>query len=101
MVLSALGVSWDVVLEDYLLSNHFRQEANEKLLGMIRGLAGSKDGDEPELSKIEGLLYVKAASLEAARAEIQTLHGDVASFLVEGLGCAREELERLRDDLLE
>jgi len=101
MVLSALGVPWETVLEDYLLSNHFRQEENDKLLGMIREFAGSKNGEEIELSKIEGLLYVKAESLEAAHTEIRALHGDVESFLVDGLGCSVEGLERLRDDLLE
>ena len=101
MVLSALGVPWETVVEDYLLSNHFRREENDKMLGMIREFAGGKKGEEIELSKIEGLLYVKAASLEAAHTEIRGLHGDVESFLVDGLGCTAEELVRLRDDLLE
>ena len=101
MVLSALGVPWETVVEDYLLSNHFRKEENDKMLGMIREFAGSKNAEEIDLSKIEGLLYVKAVSLEAAHTEIRTLHGDVESFLVNGLGCPAEELERLRDDLLE
>jgi len=101
MVLSALGVPWETVVEDYLLSNRFRQKENDKLLGMIRKFAGSKNGETVELSKIEGLLYVKEASLEAAHTEIRALHGDVESFLVDGLGCPVEELERLRDDLLE
>lgn len=100
MVLSALGVPWETVVEDYLLSNHFRQEENDKILGMIRDFA-STNGTEVELSKIEGLLYVKAASLEAAYTEIRALHGDVESFLIDGLGCRVDELERLRDDLLE
>lgn len=101
MVLSALGVPWDVVVEDYLLSNEFRQEENDKMLGMIREFAGAKGGEVVELSKIEGLLYVKPASLEAAHTEIRELHGDVESFLVDGLGCTPEGLERLRDDMLE
>ncbi len=100
MVLSALGVPWETVVEDYLLSNHFRQEENDKILRMIRDFASS-NGTEVELSKIEGLLYVKAASLEAAHTEIRALHGDVESFLIDGLGCRVDELERLRDDLLE
>jgi protein-tyrosine phosphatase len=101
MVLSALGVPWETVVEDYLLSNHFRRKENDKMLGMIREFAGGKKDEEIELSKIEGLLYVKAASLEAAHTEIRALHGDVESFLVDGLGCRAEELVRLRDDLLE
>jgi protein-tyrosine phosphatase len=104
MVLTALGVPWETVVEDYLLSNHFRREENDKMLGMIRSFAanhGGPDAEEIALSRVEGLLYVKEQSLEAAHAEIIERHGDAESFLIEGLGCSSESLERLRDDLLE
>jgi protein-tyrosine phosphatase len=104
MVLSALGVPWETVVEDYLLSNHFRKEENDKMLGMIRGFASNHGGPEGEaiaFSRVEGLLYVNEQSLQAARAEIIERHGNVEAFLTEGLGCSVEGLERLRDDLLE
>jgi protein-tyrosine phosphatase len=104
MVLSALGVPWETVVEDYLLSNHFRKEENDKMLGMIRGFAatrGGPNGEEIAFSRVEGLLYVKEQSLQAAHAEIIERHGNVEAFLTEGLGCSVEGLERLRDDLLE
>jgi protein-tyrosine phosphatase len=104
MVLSALGVPWETVVEDYLLSNHFRKEENDKLLGMIRSFAanhGGPEGEEIAFSRVEGLLYVKEQSLQAAHAEIIGRHGSVEAFLVEGLGCSARGLERLRDELLE
>jgi protein-tyrosine phosphatase len=104
MVLSALGVPWETVLEDYLLSNHFRKEENDKMLGMIRGFAsnhGGPEGEEVAFSRVEGLLYVKEQSLQAAHAEIIEWHGSVAVFLTEGLGCSAERLAQLREDLLE
>jgi protein-tyrosine phosphatase len=104
MVLSALGVPWETVVEDYLLSNHFRKEANDKMLGMIRNFAASQggpDGEEIAFSRVEGLLYVKEKSLRAAHAEIIERHGSVETFLVDGLGCSSEGLQQLRDDLLE
>ena len=104
MVLSALGVSWETVVEDYLLSNHFRKEENDQMLGMIRAFAanhGGPDGEEIAFSRVEGLLYVKEQSLQAAHAEIIERHGNVEAFLTEGLGCSAEGLERLRDELLE
>ena len=42
MVLSALGVPWATVVEDYLLSNHFRKVENDKMLRAIRGFAAAK-----------------------------------------------------------
>jgi protein-tyrosine phosphatase len=104
MVLSALGVPWETVVEDYLLSNHFRKEENDKMLGMIRAFAGNHggpDGEEIALSRVEGLMYVKEQSLQAAHAEIIEHHGNVDAFLTNGLGCSAEGLERLRDELLE
>ena len=104
MVLSALGVPWETVLEDYLLSNHFRKEENDKMLGMIRGFAanhGGPEGEEVAFSRVEGLLYVKEQSLQAAHAEIIERHGSVEVFLTEGLGCSVEGLAQLRDELLE
>ncbi|MGB5348257.1 MAG: tyrosine-protein phosphatase [Polyangiales bacterium] len=104
VVLSALGVPWETVVEDYLLSNHFRKAENDKMLGMIRSFAASKAGPEGEeiaFSHVEGLLYVKAQSLQAAHTEIIERHGSIAAFLSEGLGCSEDGLRRLRDDLLE
>ena len=104
MVLSALGVPWGTVLEDYLLSNHFRKAENDKMLGMVRSFAASRAGDEGEeiaFQRVEGLLYVKEQSLQAAHEEILAQHGSVEAYLVEGLGCSRDTLTRLRDDLLE
>jgi protein-tyrosine phosphatase len=104
MVLSALGVPWETVVEDYLLSNHFRKEENDKLLEMIRGLASSQEGGDSEevaFSRVEGLLYVKEQSLQAAHAEIIERHGTVEAFLTNGLRCSAEGLAQLRDELLE
>jgi protein-tyrosine phosphatase len=76
MVLSALGVPWETV-------------------------HGGPEGEEVAFSRVEGLLYVKEQSLQAAHAEIIERHGSVEVFLTEGLGCSTEGLELLRDDLLE
>ncbi len=100
-VLTALDVPWPTVVEDYLLSNHFRKADNERLLTMIRQVLPQGDGDELDLSKIEGLLYVKETSIDAAHDEIVSQHGDLEGFLTKGLGLGSQELEQLRDDLLE
>jgi protein-tyrosine phosphatase len=104
MVLSALGVPWETVVEDYLLSNHYRKEENDKMLGMIRSFAANQGGPEAEeiaLSAVEALLYVKEQSLGAAHTEIMERYGSIESFLIKGLACSPESLRRLRDDLLE
>jgi protein-tyrosine phosphatase len=101
VVLSALGVPWHHVVEDYLLSNHYRRAENEKLLGMLRGFAGDGQSEEIAFERVQGLLYVKETSLKAALDEMVDRHGSVEGYLTQGLGFSRDSLERLRDDLLE
>lgn len=104
MVLSALGVPWETVVEDYLLSNQYRKAENDKLLGMVRQFAASRGGAEAEemaLQRVEGLLYVKERSIRAAHDEIVTRHGSVEGYLVDALGVSMAALEQLRDELLE
>lgn len=104
IVLSALGVPWETVVEDYLLSNRYRKEENDKLLGMIQRFAASqgKPGAEQiAFERVEGLLYVKEQSLQAAYAEMLERHGSVEGYLTQALGVSESELAQLRDDLLE
>ncbi|MEM7437790.1 MAG: tyrosine-protein phosphatase [Myxococcota bacterium] len=101
VVLSALGVPWEFVVEDYLLSNEYRKHDNEKMIGMIRQFAASRHGSEVDLSKIEALLVVKPTSIHAAHEEIHAQHGDMETFLTSGLGVEADALERLRAELLE
>lgn len=104
MVLSALGVPWDTVVEDYLLSNHYRKAENDKLLAMVRRLAaaqGGPDAEQTAAARVESLLCVKEQSLQAAHDEIVEEHGSVERYLVDALGCSTATLGRLRDELLE
>jgi protein-tyrosine phosphatase len=48
ILLSALGVPWETVREDYLLSNNYRQAEVEKRLGQLRQLAAEKQDVSPE-----------------------------------------------------
>ena len=101
IVLSALGVSFDQIMEDYLLSNHYRRAENEKLLQMVRGLVGDAKNEQIALERVQGLLVVKETSLQAAFDELVDRHGSVEGYLTGELGFSQDSLERLRDDLLE
>jgi protein-tyrosine phosphatase len=104
ILLSALGVSWEGVIEDYLLSNVQRHEAATAGLNTLRKQSARKRGvavDEVDLTNIRGLFFVDAAYLGAAHDEIHALYGSVESFVGDGLGWSESELARLRDELLE
>lgn len=100
VILSALGVPWDTIVEDYLLSNVYREKDNEKLLALIRGFVTEQHEDEVDLSRISALLVVEESNINAARAQVMESYGSFEVFIHEALGFSNSELERLRDDLL-
>jgi protein-tyrosine phosphatase len=104
VLLSALGVPWETVLEDYLLSNELRREqALAGLHGMRKSAARQRgvSPDEVDMTNIRGLFFVHASYLGAAHDEITTGYGSVEAFIREGIGCCDDDLRRLRDELLE
>jgi protein-tyrosine phosphatase len=104
IVLSALGVPWDLVQEDYLLSNQYRKQANEKELDLIRQGAARLRGVPPEeidTSNIEPLFFVEVENINAARDAMISGHGSIEGFLQEQLGWSDGNLAELRSELLE
>jgi protein-tyrosine phosphatase len=104
VLLSALGVPWETVLKDYLLSNVQRREQAELGLDTMRASAAKLRGispDEVDMGNIRGLFFVHTSYLGAAHDEITTRYGSVEAFLRDGIGCSDGDLRRLRDGLLE
>lgn len=104
VVLMALGVSWEQVVADYLLSNELRRTENERMLAMIRSMsakARSVSEDEVDLARVRSLLFVDPSAIEAAREEMISQSGSVGEYVVEGLGLNAHEVDALRDGLLQ
>jgi protein-tyrosine phosphatase len=95
IVLTALGVSHEAVMHDYLLSNHFHQAAYAKLTldlartGMMR---------DPDL--LRPVLELSPTYLDAAYAEAWRRYGSFGTFLARGLGVSEQMLGGLREALL-
>ena len=104
IVLTLLGVPWETVREDYVLSNYYRKDENERELKSIRdGIAG-KQGIPPEkvdMTSFEAMFYVKPEYLDAARQGVIGKYGSMESYIREGLGISDEVVEKLRNELLE
>ncbi len=104
ILLSVLGVPWETVVEDYLLTNHYRQHADAKLLQRARTIAAERRGIDPadvDMTNVEALLGVCVSNLEAGREEILLRFGSFDNFIREGLGCSESDVSQLQDDLLE
>lgn len=89
ILLSALGVSWDVVREDYLLSNKIRHDEVQKRLGQLRQMAAEKRGISPkkvDMNNMEAFLIQDGAYIDVSKAEMIDEFGSVNSYLTDGLG---------------
>lgn len=91
LLLSALGVSQDDILANYLESNHWNRRFNDEVLTRMAPV-----GIAPEVMK--PLLDVRQEYLEASMDSIAQAYGSVDRFLADGLGI---DVDRLRGHYLE
>jgi protein-tyrosine phosphatase len=104
ILLWGLGVPWQTVRKDYLLSNEFRKHEIEKRLTQLRDLAAKKQGISPQqvdMTNVNAFYILKGEYIDATRDEILKQYGSIGDYLTEGLGLTAGEIEQLRDALLE
>lgn len=91
LVLLALGAERELIMEDYLLSNRYRAEENQRLLAQFQPLVPQKPAAD-----ILTLLEVQEAYLQTAFAAMASLYGGAEAFLRDGVGVSEAERARLR-----
>ena len=104
ILLSALGVPWDTVREDYLLSNAYRQEEIDHRLGQLRDLYAENNGVSPEdvdTTNMDAFYILQGAYIDAALEQAVEDHGSMEAYIRDGLGISDQEVERLKSQLLE
>jgi len=104
ILLSALGVPWETVREDYLLSNVYRKEEAEKRLAELREMAAKRQGippDQVDMTNINAFYILEGSYIDATRDEILNQYGSMDAYLRDGLGLSAVEMKQLRDELLE
>jgi protein-tyrosine phosphatase len=104
ILLSALGVPWETVREDYLLTNEYRGEEVEATLVKIRQMAAQKMGVQPDdvdMTNVEAFYILDGSYIDGALQEAVDRYGSMEVYVREGLGLKDEEIERLRNELLE
>lgn len=97
LLLTALGIPRDAVLEDYLLTAQFFDQSCEMIL---------KPGGAPLFGSLdravwEPLMRVHPQYLDAMFEQLLTTHGAVEGYLRDQLGMDAEHRERLKSQLLE
>jgi protein-tyrosine phosphatase len=104
IILSALGVPWETVREDYLLSNTYRQEEIDHRLAQLRDLHAENTGIAPEevdTTNMDAFYILQGAYIDAALEQAVEDYGSMEAYIRDGLGITDEEVEELRIQLLE
>lgn len=104
IVLTLLGVPWETVREDYLLSNHYHRDETERGLKILRNNLAKKQGIPPEqvdMSSYESMFYVKLEYIDAAHQDVINKYGSMEAYFNKALGISKDMIKRLRKELLE
>jgi protein-tyrosine phosphatase len=104
ILLSVLGVQWETIREDYLLSNTYRQEEIDHRLAQLRDLYAETNGIPPEevdTTNMEAFYILDGSYIDAALEQAVEDYGSMEAYIREGLGISDVEVERLRSELLE
>ncbi|HDX9579257.1 TPA: tyrosine-protein phosphatase [Bacillus pseudomycoides] len=97
LLLLLLGVPEETVMQDYLLSNGFREKLNEKMMAFL----GEKLQDETNIEILSAMFEARVEYLQAAFDEIRSVYGSAEQYAEKGMGLTKEQLDALRDLLLE
>jgi protein-tyrosine phosphatase len=103
ILLSVLGVPWETVREDYLLSNHYRAQENDRRLAELTALAAESQGVPPDAvdtTNMEAFYRLQGAYIDASLEEAVRQHGSMEAYARDGLGLTEAEIEALREQLL-
>jgi protein-tyrosine phosphatase len=101
ILLTALGVPRDIVIQDYLLTNRYllSPESLEKTMADLQKLLDLPQSPDPASTK--ALLTAKAETLESAFETIDRRYGSFHNYLKDGLKLSDSDLARLKERLLE
>jgi protein-tyrosine phosphatase len=104
VLLSALGVPWETVREDYLLSNVYRAAEVEHRLGQLRQAAATTQGiapDEVDMAAANAFFVLDGTYIDASLDEAVRGYGSMQAYIRDGLGVSDDEIAQLRTSLLE
>ncbi|MGN0824578.1 MAG: tyrosine-protein phosphatase [Candidatus Coproplasma sp.] len=97
LVLYALGVSEDIILQDFLLTN----AANKDKIAYVETELKNRDCEESVIRDALSMGGVDGDYFKAAFDEVKSVYGSVDSYIKDCLGVSDEEKEQLKNMYLE
>jgi protein-tyrosine phosphatase len=104
ILLTLLGVPWETVRADYLLSNTYRREEVRHQLGQLRMLAAQTQGvpaEDIDMTNAKAFMTQNGSYIDASRDEIMSQFGSFERYADEMLGYDASAISDLRASLLE
>ena len=103
ILLSALGVPWETVREDYLLSNKYRKKEVDRRISELQLQAADTllvDPEQVDMTNIRAFYILEGSYIDASLDEAVKRYGSMDAYIREGLGISDEEITSLRKQLL-
>jgi protein-tyrosine phosphatase len=104
ILLSALGVPWETIREDYVLTNDLREEETKATLAKIRLKVAEDRGVTPDsidMTNVEAFYILEGSYIDGALKAAEDTYGSMDAYIREGLGLSEAEIEALQSALLE
>jgi protein-tyrosine phosphatase len=103
ILLYALGVPWETIREDYLLSNLYRHAEIEERVKQLTELSAKSQNvpvEEVDNKNIKAFYILDGIYIDGVKEVIENEYGGVNEYLSEGLGLTDDEINKLKRDLL-
>ena len=97
LVLSALGVPREIIIEDYLATNIYSKESIDKKLTQIKFLSFF----QADIENIRKVMKVEERYIQEAFNVIDSEWGGIDAYLKDGLMLSHQEIDKLRSIYLE
>ncbi|MBC1506524.1 tyrosine-protein phosphatase [Listeria sp. FSL L7-1509] len=92
LVLSALGVDKETVIDDYMLSNKYRAAENKKAITAV----AAKTDNQKVIDGMTAVMEVRESYIKAAFDEIDSKYGSMDNFLKDKLELTKAKQEQLK-----
>lgn len=102
LILSTLGVPWETVREDYLLSNEYRKEEVDKRLEALFLLADENPeiiNKEENQNNISAFYVLKGEYVDGTKTAVEENYGSFGNYL-NSIGVSDEEILQIQNNLL-
>lgn len=103
ILLWSLGVPWETVREDYLLSNKYREnQINKRVAALIKMGEENPEVTDHELNaeNIEAFYVLQGYYIDATKETIEKEYGSIDKYMTDGLGLSENEIMSLKKQLL-